>query len=98
MTLPWLAPDTRAGMFFSRASTRTVIAACMIVVGATYTLILRHTWSPQGLAFAVDATLHYAMPVLYFIDWLLIPRAPISHRHGQRFYSTSNCAEIHSTN
>jgi hypothetical protein len=71
----WLAPHSRLGQFFSRPATRAAIALYIAVVGAVYFLILRHTWQPEGLRWLADALLHYAMPVLFILDWLLfVPR------------------------
>lgn len=74
MTLPWLAPRTSATALFARTGVRTAIAVYMIVVGAVYVLVLRNLWQPHGLLRLADALLHYAIPVLYFIDWLFIPK------------------------
>jgi len=75
MTLPWLAPRAAATRFVLRTDVRTAIATYMIVTGVVYVLLLRRLWSPQGLSFAADVALHYALPVLFLIDWLFLPKA-----------------------
>jgi hypothetical protein len=78
LTLPWLAPRSAAGRFFGAPTVRTGIATYIIVVGTTYFLILRHLWAPQGWAFVADASLHYLMPVLFVLDWLLfVPKGTL---------------------
>lgn len=78
LTLPWLAPHSAVGRFFRAPTVRTAIATYIIVVGTTYFLILRHLWAPQGWAFVADASLHYLMPVLFVLDWLLfVPKGTL---------------------
>lgn len=57
------------GSFFNRAGPRAAIALYILVVGAVYHVMLRNAWDPQGWALVADLLLHYAMPLLYLIDW-----------------------------
>ena len=59
----WLAT------FFTRPGVNTAIAVYIIVVGITYSLLLRHIWEPQGLQWIVDVVLHDLMPVLFLVYW-----------------------------
>lgn len=70
MTLPWLAPRSSFGQFFSRPSVRTAIATYIIFVGVSFEVLLRHLRQLQGLASMIDNILHYVIPVLFVIDWL----------------------------
>jgi hypothetical protein len=70
MTLPWLAPRSTLGQFFSRPSVRTAIATYIIFVGVSFEVLLRHLRQLQGLALMIDNILHYVIPVLFVIDWL----------------------------
>ena len=54
--------------------TLTTAAAAITLVSLVYFLILRHVWKPQGLQFAVDAALHYAVPLLMVVFWALALR------------------------
>ena len=54
MTLPWLAPESKLGVFFSRPSVRTAITCYIIVVSAVYYAILRKLWNPEGLADTIE--------------------------------------------
>ena len=75
LTLPWLAPQSSLGEFFSRPSVRTAIAAYIIIVMTIVYFVLRHLTNFQGWHFVADVLLHYVMPVLFVIDWLfLVPK------------------------
>lgn len=51
------------------------------VTGATYELLLRSTWSPQGEEFFSDMILHDAVPLLTLAVWLLAaPRTGVKWR------------------
>ena len=73
-----VAPESRTGLFFSRPTVRTAIAGYILIVGAVYFLVLRQTWNPQGWFKVVDEVLHYAMPALFILDWLvLVPKGQV---------------------
>jgi hypothetical protein len=52
----------------------------MILVGATYSLLLRETWNPQGWQKLADALLHDVLPVLMLLFWLLRPHGGLGVR------------------
>lgn len=75
LTLPWLAPQSAFGQFFSRPTVRTAITTYMIIVMAVVYFILRHLTKLEGWDLVADVILHYVMPVLFVIDWLfLVPK------------------------
>jgi len=43
----------------------------IVLVGIAYHLLLRHVWDPQGAQWLADVLLHYAVPVLALVHWLL---------------------------
>lgn len=45
-------------------------ATAMILVGIVYSLLLRESWSPQGLQKLADIALHDVQPVLVTLFWL----------------------------
>lgn len=45
--------------------------ASILLVGIAYHFLLRHIWAPQGLQWVADAVLHYAVPALALLHWLL---------------------------
>jgi hypothetical protein len=69
LTVPLLAPASRAGRFFTRPGVATATAAAITVVGLAYFLLLRKTWNPQGWQLAADEILHYLTPILFLVYW-----------------------------
>ncbi len=55
---------------FPTEAAKTAVATYILIVGCVYALILRKLWDPIGLHFVVDAILHYAVPIGYFLYWL----------------------------
>ena len=45
--------------------------ASIVFVCASYHLLLREIWSPQGLQWLADIDLHYAVPMLALLHWTL---------------------------
>ncbi len=75
LTLPWLSPQSALGKFFARPTVRTAIAAYIIIVMAIVYFVVRHLTTFEGWNFVADLLLHYAMPMLFVIDWLfLVPK------------------------
>lgn len=78
-SLRWLKPNSRAGKFISREKVTTAITVYITVVGATYNMILRQLWSPQGLQLVVDELLHSVIPVLFIIYWFVcVPKGKLA--------------------
>ena len=78
LTLPWLAPDTRLGAFFTRPSVRTAILTYIIIVAVIYHYLLAKLWNPQGWQLLADTIEHVVTPALYAIDWVLfVPKGTI---------------------
>ncbi len=57
--------------FLTRPKVQAAVAAYITIVGAVYFLILRHLWQPQGPQWLADTLLHYVMPVLYVLFWVV---------------------------
>lgn len=74
VTLPVIAPQSGPGRFFARASIISGVAAAIVTVGLSYFFLLRHVWDPQGWQFVADVALHYVMPALFFVYWLMSVR------------------------
>jgi hypothetical protein len=60
--------DTEAGEFRT-VSFSSAVTVYIAIVGSTYFLLLRNTWSPQGLAFLADVLLHYVTPTVFVLYW-----------------------------
>src|SRR6478672_5659027 len=77
MTLPWLAPDTSLGRFFTRPSVRTAILAYIIIVAVLYHFVLAKLRNPEGWELVADTIEHIVAPALYLIDWVQ-PRSMVT--------------------
>lgn len=78
LTLPWLAPESRAGQFFDRPSVRTAILAYIIIVAVIYHYLLAKLWNPQGWQLLADTIEHVVTSALYVIDWVLfVPKGTV---------------------
>jgi hypothetical protein len=85
-TTAWLSPTSRLGAFLARPVMKGGITLYIAITGTVYVLILRHTWEPQGWAFVADALLHYVMPVLGALDWVLFsPKGRMEWKHSVRW-------------
>jgi hypothetical protein len=83
LTFKLLAPSTRWGRFLSSPVVGTGTALYIATVGATYSLLLRHTWSPEGLDKLTDFILHDLVPVLYVAFWIFfIPKSGLRWRNS----------------
>lgn len=49
----------------------TATTLYITVVGLVYQIVLRPLWSPKGLQFIVDETLHSVVPIMTIIFWAL---------------------------
>jgi hypothetical protein len=77
-TLILLTPTSRWGAFFSKATTLTAIAVNITIVGATYNIILRFLWNPQGMQRVVDELLHLVIPLAFVLFWLIfVPKGQV---------------------
>lgn len=76
-----LAPDSRPGRFFAKATTLTAITVYIVVVGLVYNAVLRFLWAPQGLQKLVDEFLHSIIPVLFLLYWMIyVPKRHLQWR------------------
>ena len=83
LTISVLTPESRWGRFCLNAVPQTGIAVYIAVVGATYSLMLRHLWNPHGAQKLANVLLHDAVPVLYVAYWLIfVPKAGLRWKHA----------------
>ena len=71
LTVVIFASKTKIGDIFSLPTTSSAIALYILIVGLVYNLVLRGIWDPKGWQLVADNLLHVAVPVLYFIYWLI---------------------------
>jgi hypothetical protein len=74
VTLPLLAPRSGLGAWFARTPVISGVTAAIVTVGLSYFFMLRHVWNPRGWQLVADVALHYVMPGLFFVYWLLATR------------------------
>ena len=68
----WVAFGTDArieSLFATRL--RGAAALYIAVTGGIYVTVLRSLWQPQGAQWVADMLLHYAVPLLYLLLWLV---------------------------
>lgn len=53
------------------ARLRGAVAVYIAITGAIYLTVLRSLWQPQGAQWLADVSLHYAVPVLYLLLWVV---------------------------
>ena len=69
LTLAVLRFNVRRGEFAA--------VTAMILVGVTYSLLLRDSWNPQGWQKVTDVALHDAMPLVTVVFWLSQPHGAL---------------------
>jgi len=84
LTFLLLTPGSPRSNFFAKGTTMAAITVYILVVGITYNTLLRNIWNPQGLQRIVDELLHVAVPVLFFIYWLLF--GPKANLHWKNIF------------
>jgi hypothetical protein len=76
-----LCPGFPGAGFFHRPGVRTAIAVYIVVVDVIFYLLLRKIYTPTGLGGVLNLLLHYIMPPLYVVDWLVfVPKQSLSYR------------------
>ncbi|PWB33275.1 hypothetical protein DCO48_09920 [Pseudomonas sp. SDI] len=74
--------ESAARRFFLSPSISSAIATSIILVGLTYSLLLRHLWSPQGWQWLADELLHDIMPLLFVgYWWCCVEKGTLRARH-----------------
>jgi hypothetical protein len=71
---------TLAALRHGTARMEFCAVTAMILVGVTYSLLLRETWNPQGWQKLADALLHDILPALMLLFWLLRPHGGLGVR------------------
>lgn len=82
VTVPLLAPQSPAGKRLADPRVSGMTAAAIIVVGIAYHVLLRGTWEPQGVDLFSDTLLHYVVPTLFALYWIVAaPKAGLRFAH-----------------
>jgi len=69
--LPIVFPSSKAGSFFAKPNTQSAVLVYILIVCAGYHLLLANIWKPEGLQYWVDKSLHYYVPAIYLIFYLV---------------------------
>lgn len=69
--IPLFNPNSKAGLFFSKSRIQSGILVYILIVFLIYHFILAHQWNPQGWEKIADNLLHYVVPFLYLVFWIL---------------------------
>lgn len=81
LLVPVAVPHSRTGRFLMQPPVRTAIVGYIIIVGLVYHLLLSHIDTAQGLRRFFENILHYVMPPLFVIDWLVfVPKGQVPWR------------------
>ncbi|QNP40009.1 Pr6Pr family membrane protein [Lysobacter solisilvae (ex Woo and Kim 2020)] len=71
---------------FAAPRMRGGVAMCVGVTMGIYFLVLSHLWQPQGAQQWADTALHYAVPSLYLLWWVLcVPHGTLRWRDLPRW-------------
>ncbi len=62
---------TAVRQFATKPRVRGGVALYIAVTGGIYFTVLRHLWQPEGAQWVADALLHYIVPFLYLVLWLV---------------------------
>lgn len=77
------APRSRPGQWAQCPPVRSALLSYVVMTSIIYALVLQTAWRPTGWQARGDQILHYAVPVLYTIDWLFwVRRGELLWRHA----------------
>jgi hypothetical protein len=66
-----------------RAPTMAAATVYIIIVGIIYYLLLAKSWNPQGIQLVANVGLHYVMPAVTMLYWLLfVPKGETRWSHA----------------
>jgi hypothetical protein len=71
---------TLAALGRGNARRELAMVSAMILVGITYSLLLRNVWDPQGWQKVADVMLHDALPLAVLVCWLMRPHRALAWR------------------
>jgi len=83
LTCAVTARDSCCKRFFLQPWVSSGIAVSIVVVGVSYSLLLRNVWNPQGFQWLVNELLHDVMPIVFLLYWgACVPRARLRWQHA----------------
>jgi hypothetical protein len=72
-TLPLTFGRSRLGRWFGTSMVLGCATTAIALVGIVYHWLVRNVWAPEGLQWLADVMLHYAVPIAFFVYWILFP-------------------------
>ncbi len=69
--IPLIGRNSMFSLFFSNPTVLSGILVYIAMVGIAYNFLLAHLWDPKGTGLLADILLHYVVPCVYFIYWIL---------------------------
>ncbi len=79
LTVPAIAPFSRAGRFFALPSSVTGATASIVIVALVYNTLLVHLNRQEGWRYVTDLLLHIVVPVLTVAYWwAAVPRGSVA--------------------
>ncbi|MEP7146142.1 MAG: Pr6Pr family membrane protein [bacterium] len=69
--IPLLGRNSMLSLFFSNPTVLSGVLVYIAIVGIAYHFLLAHLWDPKGLGLVADIMLHYVIPCIFFIYWIL---------------------------
>lgn len=82
LTVPWVAPESLAGRWLAGPHVTAMTASAIIIVGLTYHFVLSGDYRPAGIEYATDIGLHYIVPTLFTLYWVLVaPKSGLRYAH-----------------
>ena len=72
LAVPLLAPSSPLGRVLARAQVRACATASIVLVSIGYHILLRNVWTPGSLSWLAVVLLHYGVPSLFLLYWLLV--------------------------
>lgn len=67
----------RPGHVIAGGQVLACVATSIALVGIAYHLLLRNVWDPQGAQWVADVVLHYAVPMLFVLWWVVCAPMPL---------------------
>ncbi|HEX9856401.1 MAG TPA: Pr6Pr family membrane protein [Acidimicrobiia bacterium] len=86
LTVAALGAATPIGRWFNRAIPQAGVFMYIAVTGLVYTFVLASIWEPDGWDLVADSLLHYVMPALFVVYWVLFrPHGTLDFAHIPRW-------------
>ena len=86
LTVPMFAPASPAARWLAHPRVSAMTASAIIVVGLAYHFLLSTINNPVGVEYATDLGLHYFVPTLFTLYWVLhAPKAGLRFAHVPAF-------------